>query len=112
MKSEIENSLGSRINVMIATLNEAEHITETVQNAKQLGNVFVLDSGSTDGTHEMARSAGAIVVEHPFVNYSSQKNWGLDNLPFTGDWIFILDADERLTPDLIRNIRQATSRND
>ena len=40
--------------------------------------------------------AGATVVEHKFINYAAQKNWGLDNLPLAGDWVFILDADERI----------------
>ncbi len=88
------------IEVMIPTLNEAAHIEEAVKNALGLGPVFVLDSFSTDGTQEIARRAGATVVEHPFENYSRQKNWGLDNLPFAGDWVFILDADERVTPAL------------
>jgi glycosyltransferase involved in cell wall biosynthesis len=64
--------------------------------------VFVLDSHSTDGTQELARSAGATVVEHTFRNYSDQKNWGIDNLPWQGEWIFIIDADERIiTPPLL-----------
>lgn len=88
------------VEVMIPTLNEADHISQVVANALSLGPVFVLDSGSTDGTQDQARQAGATVVEHPFLNYSAQKNWGLDNLPFRGRWIFILDADERITPEL------------
>jgi glycosyltransferase involved in cell wall biosynthesis len=73
--------------------------------------VFVLDSLSTDGTQELARRAGATVVEHPFVDYSAQKNWGLDHLPFRGVWIFILDADERITPGLREDIvRKVSSR--
>jgi glycosyltransferase involved in cell wall biosynthesis len=94
------------VDVMIPTLNEAAHIARTVRNAQSLGNVYVLDSCSTDGTQEVARDAGATVVEHAFVNYAAQKNWGLDNLPFTGQWIFILDADEHLTPRLRREIRR------
>jgi glycosyltransferase involved in cell wall biosynthesis len=88
------------IDVFIPTLNEREHIADAIVNAKQLGNVYVLDSLSTDGTQELARQAGATVVERPFTNYSDHKNWGLDNLPFTAEWIFILDADERITPEL------------
>src|SRR6185295_12581041 len=48
----------------------------------------------------IAREAGATVIEQRFLGYARQKNWGLDNLPFKGDWVFILDADERLTPTL------------
>jgi glycosyltransferase involved in cell wall biosynthesis len=93
------------IDIMIPTFNEASHIRETVENATKIGRVFVLDSFSTDGTQEIARKAGAVVLEHKFENYSRQKNWGLDNLPFTGKWIFILDADERITPELSREIK-------
>jgi glycosyltransferase involved in cell wall biosynthesis len=94
---------------MIPTLNESAHIADAVTNALLLGDVFVLDSLSTDGTQQLAAAAGATVVEHAFVDYASQKNWGLDNLPFTGEWIFILDADERITPALLEEIRRVLS---
>lgn len=89
-----------RVDVMIPTLNEAGHIAEAVANALKVGPVFVLDSCSTDGTQEIARNAGATVVEHKFEGYARQKNWGIENLPFTGEWVFILDADERITTSL------------
>lgn len=92
------------VEFMIPTLNEASHIEEVVANARLLGPVYVLDSLSTDGTQELARQAGAMVIEHAFENYSAQKNWGIDNLPFQGAWIFILDADERITPQLREEI--------
>jgi glycosyltransferase involved in cell wall biosynthesis len=98
------------VSVMIPTFNEADHIAEAVANARQLGPVFVLDSLSTDSTQELARQAGAIVVEHPFVNYALQKNWGLDHLPIATPWVFILDADERLTPALRDEILRRLSR--
>jgi glycosyltransferase involved in cell wall biosynthesis len=94
------------IEIMIPTLNESDHIEESVTNALKLGPVFVLDSFSTDGTQELARRAGATVIEHAFVDYAAQKNWGLDHLPFTADWIFILDADERITPALRKEAMQ------
>ncbi len=95
-----------RVDIMIPTFNESFHIADTVKNALEVGQVYVLDSYSTDGTQDLAREAGATVVEHPFENYSRQKNWGLDNLPFQGDWVFILDADERITPELRREIEE------
>jgi glycosyltransferase involved in cell wall biosynthesis len=81
-----------------------------VRNALTLGPVFVLDSLSTDGTQAMAAAAGARVFERRFDDYASQKNWALDNLPFRGEWVFILDADERITPAL-RDEVMATTRN-
>ena len=100
----------TKIDVMIPTLNEAHHIAAAVENAARLGRVFVLDSLSTDGTQEIARKAGAEVYEHPFENYSRQKNWGLDNIPFEGDWVFILDADERITPALEEELKRLAER--
>lgn len=92
--------MGHGIDIFIPTLNEAGHIVETVENAMAVGDVYILDSLSTDGTQELAKRHGATVVEHKFVDYAKQKNWGLDNLPFKGEWVFILDADERITPEL------------
>jgi glycosyltransferase involved in cell wall biosynthesis len=95
------------VSVVIPTFNEADHIAEVVANARLLGPVFVLDSCSTDGTQGLARQAGATVVEHAFEGYATQKNWGLDNLPLEADWVFILDADERITPELHREVLTA-----
>ncbi len=97
------------IEVMIPTYNESMHIEEAVRNALEVGPVYVLDSFSTDGTQDMARRAGATVVEHKFVDYAKQKNWGLDHLPFKGKWIFILDADERITPQLREELKRLAS---
>lgn len=94
------NASGGLIEVLIPTLNEAAVIHDTVRNALAVGPVFVLDSCSTDGTQEIAKAAGATVVEHRFEGYAKQKNWGLENLPWQGKWVFILDADERITPKL------------
>jgi glycosyltransferase involved in cell wall biosynthesis len=65
-------------------------------------DTFVLDSGSTDRTREIAESMGAKFVHQPWLGFARQKNWGIDNLPFTTPWVFILDADEVITPQLAR----------
>jgi glycosyltransferase involved in cell wall biosynthesis len=88
------------VEVMIPTLNESANIIEAVRNASQLGPVFVIDARSEDDTAALAQSAGATVMSYPGRGYASQKNWGLEKLPFRGKWIFILDADERITPAL------------
>jgi glycosyltransferase involved in cell wall biosynthesis len=92
--------MNSNIDIFIPTFNEATHIVDAVNNAKQVGNVYVLDSCSTDDTQQLARDAGATVIEHAWEGYARQKNWGLGNLPMTGQWVFILDADERIMPKL------------
>jgi len=101
----------SAVQILIPTLNEADHIAEAVANARQLGEVIVLDSLSTDGTQRLARDAGATVIEHAFESYSAQKNWGLDHPALTAEWIFILDADERITPALREEIRTTIAKN-
>lgn len=80
---------------MIITFNEAlnlPHCLRALQGWTR--KVFVIDSGSTDGTPEIARSFGAEVIHHPWEGYARQKNWGLRTLPFEADWVLILDADE------------------
>jgi glycosyltransferase involved in cell wall biosynthesis len=103
----ILNESRGRVEILIPTLNESAVIKDTVQNALALGPVFVLDSCSTDGTQKIARDAGATVVEQKFLGYARQKNWGLENLPFKGEWVFILDADERITPQLRSEVLHA-----
>lgn len=102
--SGILNASKGRVEILIPTLNESAVIRDTVQNALALGPVFVLDSLSTDGTQQIAREAGATVVEQKFLGYARQKNWGLEKLPFKGEWVFILDADERITPQLRKEV--------
>ena len=58
-----------------------------------------LDSESTDATVALAEKAGAMVTLRPFDGYASQRNFGL-KLPYKHDWVLILDADERITPEL------------
>ncbi len=72
--------------------------------------VFVIDSGSTDGTPDIARSYGAEVVHHDWEGYARQKNWGLENLPFESPWILIVDADEVITDDVRKNLVDIASR--
>jgi glycosyltransferase involved in cell wall biosynthesis len=66
--------------------------------------VWVVDSYSTDRTVEIARDARVNVVQHAFEGYAQQKNWALENLPFRGEWVLILDADERVPPELAAEI--------
>jgi glycosyltransferase involved in cell wall biosynthesis len=91
---------------LIPACNESRHIADAVTSALPLGPVVVLDSGSTDDTRHRARQAGATVVEHAWEGYAAQKNWGLEHLPVSGDWVLILDADERVTPALVSELHR------
>jgi glycosyltransferase involved in cell wall biosynthesis len=98
------------ITVIIPTLNEELHIERAVRSSLPLGPVFVVDSLSTDATCKIAESAGATVVEHAWQGYAEQKNWALDNLPIGTSWLFFLDADEVITPDLRKALIEATTK--
>jgi glycosyltransferase involved in cell wall biosynthesis len=86
--------------VLIPTLDEELNLPDCLASVDWADQVFVVDSLSHDRTLEIARAHGAEVVQHAFEGYSRQKNWALDNLPFRNEWVLIVDADERVMPDL------------
>lgn len=93
------------LTIVIAARNEAVNIGAAVASARFADQVLVLDSGSTDGTIEIARAAGATVVETDWPGYGPQQNRGIDLAQ--SDWIFSLDADERITEPLAAEILAA-----
>jgi nucleoside-diphosphate-sugar epimerase/glycosyltransferase involved in cell wall biosynthesis len=99
------------IDVMIISFNEALNLPHCLRAlAGWPGRVFVIDSGSTDGTPDLARRMGAEVVHHAWEGYARQKNWGLRNLPFESEWILILDSDEALTDSVKMRLFEIASR--
>ncbi len=93
------------ITTIILTYNEEKHIERCIKNAFQFSEkVIIIDSFSTDHTVDLAKSFGAEVHQHAFVNHAQQFNWGLQNINITTDWVFRLDADEYLSPELIQEI--------
>lgn len=95
------------ITAIILTYNEASHIERAIQSIRPFATqIFVVDSGSNDGTAEIARRLGAEVCTHPFVNQARQFQWALDNLDIRGDWVLRLDADEIIEADLAREITE------
>jgi glycosyltransferase involved in cell wall biosynthesis len=98
------------LTIVIVAKNEAPNIADCVRSARFADEVIVLDSGSTDGTAELARAEGAKVVVADWPGYGPQNNRGIDMA--AGDWFFSLDADERITPALAAEIRTAIARQD
>lgn len=93
------------IDVMIITYDESLNLPHCLRALQGWTNkIFVIDSGSTDGTQDIARAYGANVVHHDWPGYAQQKNWGLDNLPFESEWILIVDADEVITEEVRKRL--------
>ena len=92
--------MSAPVSVLVPTLDEELNLPDCLDSVAWADEVFVVDSYSHDRTVEIAQERGAHVVQHPFESYSRQKNWALDALPFRNEWVMILDADERVTPEL------------
>jgi glycosyltransferase involved in cell wall biosynthesis len=95
----------SLLNVIILTHQEELNLPHALRSLRSLDcDVFVVDSGSTDRTVEIARNAGARIVTHPFESQARQLNWALDTLALAAPWTLRLDADERLSENLATEI--------
>ena len=91
------------LSVVLITLNEAANLPRTLASVRWAQEIVVVDSGSTDGTQEIARGAGARVFEEPWKGFGAQKNAAIGHA--TGDWILSLDADEEVSTELAREIQ-------
>ncbi len=99
--------MNSDLTAIILTKNEELNIRRCI---KSLGNIakriVVVDSGSVDHTVQIAQELGAEIFYHPFVHYADQFNWALDNVGITTKWVYRIDADEAVTPELLREIQE------
>ena len=93
-----------RSTATIITLDEAAHIAGAIDSVAWADEIIVVDSGSRDGTTDIARARGARVVERAWTGYIDQKNYAASIA--SHDWIFSLDADERVPPALAEEIRR------
>ena len=93
------------LSFIIPVKNEGENLPRCLASIAWAGEVFVVDSRSTDGTSAVASEHGAKVVQFDFNGtWPKKKNWALENLPFKFEWVFILDADEVLPPEAEQEI--------
>jgi glycosyltransferase involved in cell wall biosynthesis len=99
------------LSIIVLTWNEERNLPACLESLATLGaRLFVVDSGSTDATCDIARRCGARIYNHPFQSHALQWAWALDNLPLESEWVLALDADQRLSPDLAAEIANLFSR--
>ncbi|MBM6774921.1 glycosyltransferase family 2 protein [Olsenella profusa] len=93
---------------IVLVKNEEKNLPNCLDSIKGLvKRIVVVDSGSTDSSKEIALSYGAEVYEHEWIHYAAQFNWAIDNIPIDTKWIYRIDADEVVTPELACEIEQA-----
>ena len=93
--------MSSDLTAIILTKNEEANIKRCILSLGDIPKrIIVVDSGSTDDTVNIAKNLGAEIYTHPFKHYADQFNWALDNTDIKTTWVYRIDADEALTPEL------------
>jgi glycosyltransferase involved in cell wall biosynthesis len=98
------------ISILIPAKNEAANLRACLESCRFASEVVVIDSASTDQTAAIAAEFGAAVVQFRWNGtFPKKKNWALANVPWKNEWVFILDADERITPELADELRRVVA---
>jgi len=95
----------TKITAIIPTLNEEIHIADAIKSVSFADEIIIIDSFSIDKTLEIAATYEVKIIKRKFDDFSSQKNFAIDQA--THSWIYILDADERVTPEVEKEILEA-----
>jgi glycosyltransferase involved in cell wall biosynthesis len=88
------------ISVLILTKDEERNLPACIDTVRWSDDIHVLDSNSSDSTAAIAEQLGAKVWFRKFDSFAQQQNWALHNISFRYPWVFYIDADERVTPEL------------
>lgn len=94
------------ISVAIFTYNEEINLPYCLESLGECDDIVVVDSFSSDRTCEIARQKTARVFQHIFTGFGDQRMWALENISFNYPWVLILDADERVTPELWQEMKE------
>jgi glycosyltransferase involved in cell wall biosynthesis len=98
--------------VLVLTLNEEADLPLCLASVAGCDDVVLLDSGSTDRTLAIASAAGARTFHRPFDGFAGQRNYAQREIPFRHPWVFHLDADEQMTPELAAECGSAALRSE
>ncbi|MBW4642900.1 MAG: glycosyltransferase family 2 protein [Goleter apudmare HA4340-LM2] len=93
--------------IYILTHNEEIDIAACIESAQLSDDIIVVDSCSSDRTVEIASRYPIHVVQHPFESHGRQRTWMLESIPPKHEWVYILEADERMTPELFTECETA-----
>jgi len=98
------------ISAIVITLNEEKNMADCLGSIHGwVDEIFVVDSGSTDRTIELAKRYTDKICHHEFENFAAQRNWAQDTLPIKNEWVLHLDADERVSAKLAEDLKQIFS---
>jgi glycosyltransferase involved in cell wall biosynthesis len=100
----------SGVSILILTLNEEANLAECIDSCGWSDDIVVYDSMSDDRTLEIANAKGARVFQRLFDNYAAQRNAALTAVQYKNPWVLMVDADERVPPELAREIEMAVDR--
>ena len=100
----------AKISSVIITYNEERNIEECLETANWMDEIIVVDSFSTDRTLEVCNRYTQLIYQRPFLGFGKQKNFGIEQASM--DWIFVLDADERIPEELRREIEEILTSNE
>jgi glycosyltransferase involved in cell wall biosynthesis len=92
------------ISILILTKNEEQDLAKCLESVSWSDDIHVYDSYSTDNTISIAKEFGVKITQREFDNWSAHQNWGLKNINFKYDWVFYIDADERISESLKNNL--------
>jgi glycosyltransferase involved in cell wall biosynthesis len=96
------------VSVIIPVRNEERNLRRCLESLSGAGEVYVIDSQSTDGSAEIARTCGSRVIQFYYRGgWPKKRQWALDMLPLQYEWVLLMDADEALTPALAAEIKDA-----
>jgi len=109
MKQNIDVNVPS-VSTIIFTLNEEENLPACLDSVDWCDDTHVVDSFSTDTTHEICRQRNIPLIQHVFEGFGAQRNWALETLGLKHNWVLILDADERVTPALASEVNRLAQR--